>query len=238
MNDIADSVQNLIDSGKGDYGRLVHILNSVKSGKKLFSSDQKYLDNLLDDFEKESKSKPHVVSPPTKEFTTKEIQQPESNPPSELEPKEIQQPESTPAESELKKLLSTVENSSSKKNTAFQYTTKKPREKGKKQSVFTIVGIISMIIMGSFVIGMIVYVIPLIENDQEIIIQEDDTSIPDLDSLVSRGISYCSEHQDESCDAVMLQWYAECNGVLKEYSLTSCLDGRISIYLVTRGLAG
>jgi predicted nucleic acid-binding Zn-ribbon protein len=40
-------VEKLITSGKGDTSRLHHILMSLKAGKKLFFSDQKYLDGKL-----------------------------------------------------------------------------------------------------------------------------------------------------------------------------------------------
>ena len=46
--ELAESIQKLIDSGKGDIRRLNVILEAIKNGKPLFSFDQKYLDSLLD----------------------------------------------------------------------------------------------------------------------------------------------------------------------------------------------
>lgn len=40
-------VENLISSGKGDYGRLNHILTVLKEGRRLYDSDKKYLDAKL-----------------------------------------------------------------------------------------------------------------------------------------------------------------------------------------------
>lgn len=40
-------VEKLIASGKGDYGRLYHILTTLKQGRRLYDSDQKYLEGKL-----------------------------------------------------------------------------------------------------------------------------------------------------------------------------------------------
>ena len=40
-------VEKLIASGKGDYGRLFHILTVLKEGRNLYDSDKKYLDAKL-----------------------------------------------------------------------------------------------------------------------------------------------------------------------------------------------
>ena len=45
--ELINKIQKLIELNKGDSGRLEHILNSIKHGKSLFSSDQRYLDNLI-----------------------------------------------------------------------------------------------------------------------------------------------------------------------------------------------
>lgn len=42
-----DKIQQLIDAGLGDIGRLEYILSTLKNGKKLYNSDQNYLDSLL-----------------------------------------------------------------------------------------------------------------------------------------------------------------------------------------------
>lgn len=46
-NDLASNIEKLIDSGYGDYGRLTAILESVRKGRTLYSSDQQYVDNLI-----------------------------------------------------------------------------------------------------------------------------------------------------------------------------------------------
>ena len=46
-SDLIKSVNYLIESGKGDAGRLNYILSVLQDGKTLFSSDKKYLDTLV-----------------------------------------------------------------------------------------------------------------------------------------------------------------------------------------------
>ena len=46
-NDLIRSVLYLIESRKGDVGRLNYILNTLQDGKSLFASDKKYLDTLI-----------------------------------------------------------------------------------------------------------------------------------------------------------------------------------------------
>ncbi len=41
------SIRELIELGKGDYGRSEHIYATIERGKKLFKSDQLYLDEQL-----------------------------------------------------------------------------------------------------------------------------------------------------------------------------------------------
>jgi len=43
-----DSIQSLIDNRKGDAGRLEHIIQAIKQGKRLYDSDKKYVESLLD----------------------------------------------------------------------------------------------------------------------------------------------------------------------------------------------
>ena len=45
--DLIKSVIYLIESGKGDVGRLNYILNALQDGKTLFASDKKYLNTLI-----------------------------------------------------------------------------------------------------------------------------------------------------------------------------------------------
>lgn len=47
LEDLANSIQQLIILGKGDIGRLEYILDLLKKGKLLPYSDQKYLENIL-----------------------------------------------------------------------------------------------------------------------------------------------------------------------------------------------
>jgi len=45
--DMLKSIQNLIDSGKGDLKRLTEILNTLKQETTLYLSDYKYLESLF-----------------------------------------------------------------------------------------------------------------------------------------------------------------------------------------------
>ena len=47
-NETIDRVKKLIDSGEGDVGRLYHILEFLKNNRKLYHSDQKYLEGKID----------------------------------------------------------------------------------------------------------------------------------------------------------------------------------------------
>ncbi|TBR24473.1 MAG: hypothetical protein EPO63_03825, partial [Candidatus Nitrosotenuis sp.] len=47
LDEARSFVENLISSGKGDYGRLNHILTVLKEGRSLYDSDKKYLDAKL-----------------------------------------------------------------------------------------------------------------------------------------------------------------------------------------------
>jgi len=51
---VADSqisrIQELIDNGAGDASRLQHIKDTLEKGKKLYDSDQTYLDSLLNQY--------------------------------------------------------------------------------------------------------------------------------------------------------------------------------------------
>lgn len=47
---IVNHVQALIELGKGDIGRLVYILEKLKQNKSLYSSDQRYLENITKAF--------------------------------------------------------------------------------------------------------------------------------------------------------------------------------------------
>ena len=49
-SDLIKSVIYLIESGKGDVGRLNYILNVLQDGKTLFASDKKYLDTLISSY--------------------------------------------------------------------------------------------------------------------------------------------------------------------------------------------
>lgn len=43
---LEESVQQLINEGKGDIGRLEHILSTIKKGHSLYASDKEYLEKL------------------------------------------------------------------------------------------------------------------------------------------------------------------------------------------------
>lgn len=46
-DDLLEAIQHLMDSDIGDFQRLDHILTSIKDGKKIYSSDQRYLETLI-----------------------------------------------------------------------------------------------------------------------------------------------------------------------------------------------
>ena len=48
LTETIEKLENLIDGGKGDVGRLYHILEFLKNNKPLYVSDQTYLENKLD----------------------------------------------------------------------------------------------------------------------------------------------------------------------------------------------
>jgi len=58
--DLLMSIRELIELGKGDHGRLEHIYATIEKGKKLFKSDQLYLDEELKS--KEESTQPSVES--------------------------------------------------------------------------------------------------------------------------------------------------------------------------------
>ena len=47
VNETISKIQNLIDTRKGDPGRLSYILDFVKSNKPLYKSDLQYLEKKL-----------------------------------------------------------------------------------------------------------------------------------------------------------------------------------------------
>lgn len=47
INEAIDKIQNLMDSGQGDIGRLNYILESIRNNKPLYKSDQKFLETKL-----------------------------------------------------------------------------------------------------------------------------------------------------------------------------------------------
>ncbi len=63
---LEELVQELINDGKGDTGRLEHILSTLKKGESLYASDQEYLQKLL------AESKNSDNSESIKELDTKE----------------------------------------------------------------------------------------------------------------------------------------------------------------------
>ena len=61
--EVIKTVRQLIEAGTGDSARLTHILDRLESGKYLYLSDQKYLENLLSSSEnitnKPTSKEPH-----------------------------------------------------------------------------------------------------------------------------------------------------------------------------------
>ena len=59
LSQTIENVQSLIDSGKGDPGRLYHILECLKNNRPLYHSDQNYLEQKLESsFSLEDESEP------------------------------------------------------------------------------------------------------------------------------------------------------------------------------------
>jgi len=57
MVDFIESAKKLIQNGKGEPDRLKHIINTLEQGKKLYSSDLQYLEDLIEKYiTKESKN--------------------------------------------------------------------------------------------------------------------------------------------------------------------------------------
>lgn len=66
MLSLEELVQELINDGKGDIGRLEHILSTLKKGHSLYVSDQEYLEKILAESRKnndviQSKEEPKVT---------------------------------------------------------------------------------------------------------------------------------------------------------------------------------
>ena len=47
LTETIDEIQYLVETSNGDTGRLTHILEAIKNKKKLYQSDQNYLENKL-----------------------------------------------------------------------------------------------------------------------------------------------------------------------------------------------
>jgi hypothetical protein len=56
-DELIENVMYLIDSKKGDIGRLNYILSALQDDKSLYNSDKKYLDSLLATYMSSSKKK-------------------------------------------------------------------------------------------------------------------------------------------------------------------------------------
>jgi ribosome assembly protein YihI (activator of Der GTPase) len=59
LTETIDEIQYLVETSNGDTGRLTHILESIKNKKRLYQSDQNYLENKLGaSYSLEEKEKP------------------------------------------------------------------------------------------------------------------------------------------------------------------------------------
>jgi hypothetical protein len=65
-SDLIEKIQQLIDSGTGDVGRLQYILEKLQNGRKLYNSDQSYLDNLLNNHEGHAAIQPEEDKSPVR----------------------------------------------------------------------------------------------------------------------------------------------------------------------------
>lgn len=85
---LEELVQQLIDDGKGDVGRLEHILSSLQRGVVLYSSDQEYIEKLLVESRKSESPEPEVESKLKETKVTETIHSEQST---QKEPTEIEQ---------------------------------------------------------------------------------------------------------------------------------------------------
>ena len=46
-DNLLETIQRLMDSGIGDFQRLEHIMTSIKTGKNIYSSNQRYLETII-----------------------------------------------------------------------------------------------------------------------------------------------------------------------------------------------
>ncbi|MGQ0376972.1 MAG: hypothetical protein ACT4OW_05665 [Nitrososphaerota archaeon] len=58
---VVKHVESLISHGKGDIGRLAYILEKLKQNKTLYTTDQKYLDNLLKAYPLVEREEPSIL---------------------------------------------------------------------------------------------------------------------------------------------------------------------------------
>lgn len=72
MLSLEELVQELIKDGKGDIGRLEHILSTLKKGQTLYTSDQDYLEKLLAETRKTNDTIQSKVAEPYSEHTSNE----------------------------------------------------------------------------------------------------------------------------------------------------------------------
>ncbi|NDB46588.1 MAG: hypothetical protein EB163_04770 [Nitrososphaeria archaeon] len=61
--DLINKILELVKSGRGDAGRLNHIVETLRRGSPLYSSDQKYIEALLGDAKSNSDQTPKAVEP-------------------------------------------------------------------------------------------------------------------------------------------------------------------------------
>ena len=70
LSETINEVEQLIENGNGDLGRLYHILEFLKSNKPLYHSDQIYLESKLDtSIREEIPVKPAEIKKITKKVT-------------------------------------------------------------------------------------------------------------------------------------------------------------------------
>ena len=77
--DTIKKIEQMIDEGNGDAGRLYHIMETIKNKKELYRSDQKYLENKLEleiDVKYEEIEKPKEPSKQIKDLIDRGIGDP------------------------------------------------------------------------------------------------------------------------------------------------------------------
>ncbi len=65
-SDLLEKIQRLIDSGIGDVGRLQYMYEALQNGRKIYNSDQSYLEKLLNNYDGHATIQPEEDKSPVR----------------------------------------------------------------------------------------------------------------------------------------------------------------------------